>query len=141
MKKSVIIMMLMCILLCGCGMKLGEEVTSEVDRVDVKIEVDTASVTATGCIYTMINNTEGDFAYDGSYGIHMEKDGKWYQVEAKNAVAITGELLWLPAGSAEEMTLDWSSVYGELKAGRYRLVKNFADFTDGYDITGEFEVK
>lgn len=141
MKKNLVVTILLCVLLCGCGMKLGEEVTTEVNKVDVVIEVDATSVTKTGCVYTMTNNTEGDFAYDGSYGIHMEKDGKWYRVDPKSASATTADLLWLPSGVSEEATLDWSASYGELKKGHYRLVKNFADFTDGYYIVGEFAIE
>ena len=140
MKKNVVVLvMALVMLLCGCGVKLGEEVTTEVNRVAVVIEVNEASVSKTGCTFVMANNTEGDFAYDGSYSIQMEKDGKWYQVQ-RNNTAIMGDLLWLPAGVSEEVTIDWSADYGELSKGHYRLVKNFADFTDGYDIAGEFSI-
>jgi len=141
MKKIFVTTLCMCILLCGCGMKLGEEVTTEVNKVDVVLDIDEASLTKTGCIFTMSNQTNGDFAYDGSYGIHMQKDGKWYQVNPDSASATTADLLWLPAGVSETVTLDWSASYGELSKGHYRLVKNFADFTDGYFVTGEFDVK
>ena len=143
MKKSKILAAVltgMCLIfLAGCGQKLGDEFTEEVNTLEGAALVVDESV-ATGITYTMENQTDKDLNYGQDYGLQKEKDGKWYQVESKEPVAVTMELLWLPAGSTDTLELNWESSYGKLASGHYRIVKNVSDNESGYYLAGEFEI-
>lgn len=146
MKKSkmlsVMIMGISLLLLFGCGQDLGDEFTEEVNTLEgAALVVDENAVTSTGITYTMENQTDRDLNYGQDYGLQQEKDGRWYQVTPKEPVAVTLELLWLPAGSSDTLELSWESSYGKLASGHYRIVKNVSDNEGGYYLAGEFEIK
>lgn len=127
--------------LCGCQAKVGEEFTEEVDTLEgVSLTVDAGQVTSSGITYTIDNQSEKDLSYGRDYSLQKEKDGKWYRVEPKSAVAVTMELLWIPAGDAQTEALEWEDAYGKLPAGKYRVVKSVSDYESGYYLTGEFNV-
>lgn len=128
--------------LCGCQAKLGEAFTEEVNVLeDVSLTVDVEQVTSVGITYTINNQSEKDLSYGRDYSLQKEKDGKWYQLEPKSAVAVTLELLWIPAGNAATEELGWEDSYGKLPTGKYRIVKSVSDNENGYYLTGEFCVE
>ena len=146
MKKSkmlsVIVIGMSLFLLSGCGEKLGDEFTEEVNTLKgASLTVDESAVTSTGITYTMENQTDRDLNYGRDYGLQKEKDGRWYQVVPENPVAVTLELLYLPAGSTDTLELGWESSYGKLASGHYRIVKNVSDNESGYYLAGEFDIK
>lgn len=145
MKKSgmlsVMIMGMSLLLLTGCGQKLGDEFTEEVNTLEgAAITVDESMAAATGITYTIDNQTDRDLNYGQDYGLQKEKDGRWYQVVPKNPVAVTLELLWLPSGNTDTHEVGWESSYGKLASGHYRIVKNVSDNENGYYLAGEFQI-
>ncbi len=145
MKKSKMIFMMVLglniLLLAGCGKKLGEEFTDEVNTLTgVSLTVDEDKVSETGVAYTIDNQSDKDISFGHDYSLQMEKDGKWYQVEPKEAIAVTMELLWLPAGTSETYEIWWDSSYGKLASGHYRIVKSVSDNESGYYLAGEFQL-
>ena len=143
-KLSILIIGMSIVLLTGCGQNLenlGEEFTEEVNTLEgVEITVDESLDASTGITYTLSNQSDKDLNYGQDYGLQKEKNGKWYDVEPENPVAITMELLWLPAGNTDTLELSWESSYGELPAGHYRILKNVSDNENGYYLAGEFQV-
>ena len=138
---SVVIVGMSLILFAGCGQKLGDEFTEEVNTLEgAFLSVDENLASPVGITYTMENQTDKDLNYGQDYSLQKEKDGRWYQVEPKEPVAVTMELLWLPAGSRDTLELRWESSYGKLKSGHYRIVKNVSDSESGYYLAGEFEI-
>lgn len=138
---SVMIIGMSLLLFSGCGQKLGDEFTEEVNTLEgASIVVDESAVASTGITYTMENQTDRDLSYGQDYGLQKEKDGRWYQVEPESPVAVTLELLWLPAGNTDTFELSWESSYGKLSSGHYRIVKNVSDNESGYYLAGEFEI-
>lgn len=130
------------LLLGGCGLKLGEEFTGEINNLEgAELTVDEASVKPTEITYTVSNRSEKDLSYGQDYGLQQEKDGKWYSVVPENEIAITLELLWLPAGSTDTNMISWESSYGKLPKGHYRIVKSFSDDRQGYFLAGEFVIE
>ncbi|MBD5394064.1 MAG: hypothetical protein HDR71_07295 [Lachnospiraceae bacterium] len=143
-KKELIATVILCnlLLLSGCGLKLGDEFTGEVNTLEgVELIVDQESVKPTEISYTIENQSESDLAYGQDYGLQMEKDGKWYQIIPKKDVAITLEMLWTPAGSTDTHMISWESSYGKLPKGHYRIIKSMSDDQQGYFFAGEFEIK
>lgn len=142
-KKISVVLLLLCVLmLWGCGTKLGEEFTGEVNTLEgAGLTVDSDSVTPVGITYTISNQSKKDLSYGQDYSIQKEKDGKWYLVEPKSPVAVTMELLWIPAGNADTMQLGWENSYGKLSSGKYRILKMFSDEEQGYGLAGEFIIE
>lgn len=146
MKKSrilsVLITAISLALFTGCGQKLGEEFTEEVNTLEgAEIVVDESLVTSTGITYTISNQSDKDLDYGQDYGLQKEKDGRWYQVEPENPVDVTLELLWIPAGSRDTHEISWETSYGKLSAGHYRIVKSVSDNENGYYLAGEFNIE
>ncbi|GFI48189.1 hypothetical protein IMSAGC019_03516 [Lachnospiraceae bacterium] len=130
-------------LLClgGCGVKLGEEFTGEVNILEgVAVQTQEGTVSPTGITLEINNQSDKDLNYGQDYSLQKEKDGRWYQVEPESPVAVTLELLWIPAGSTQEMEVRWEASYGKLPEGHYRIVKSFADEEKGYYLAGEFSL-
>lgn len=145
MKKSktilIMVLALNILLLVGCGQKLGEEFTEEVNTLEgVSLTVDAESAASSGITYTLDNQSDKDINFGQNYSLQMEKDGKWYQVESQDPMAVTLELLWLPAGTSDTYEIKWDSSYGKLSSGNYRIVKNVSDEENGYYLAGEFQL-
>lgn len=144
MKKELLMAAVMgsLILLCGCGLKLSEEYTEEVNTLEgAELKVDEDSVKPTEITYTISNQSDAGLSYGQSYGLQKEKNGKWYPVIPKNEVAITSEMLWIPAGSTDTLMTGWESSYGKLPKGHYRIVKHVYDEQQEYILAGEFEIE
>lgn len=128
--------------LAGCGQKLGEEFSEDVNMLEgAELLVDEALATPAGITYTISNQSDKDLNYGQDYSLLKEKDGKWYVVEPARPAAVTMELLWVPAGSTDTMEISWEDSYGNLSGGHYRLLKNFSDNEKGYYLAGDFSVK
>lgn len=142
-KIAAVMLAVMCLtMLCGCGAKPGEEFTEEVNALEgAELIVDADKVTATGITYTISNQSETDLSYGRDYSLQQEKDGKWYQIEPKGEVAVTLELLWIPAGNTDTEEIGWEDAYGKLPAGNYRILKSFSDNEKGYYLAGEFHIE
>lgn len=129
------------LLLSGCGDKLGEEDTREVNTLEaVHLTVEEEAIKSTEITYTITNNSEKDLTYGRDYSLQIEKDGKWYQVIPKQEIAITMDLLWVPAGSTESVVVNWEYSYGKLSEGHYRITKPIWDNEQGYLLAGEFSI-
>lgn len=126
----------------GSNVKLGEEFIGEVNTLEgALLTVEEVNDSATGITYVIDNQSEKDLNYGQDYGLQKEKEGKWYPVEPKDPVAITLELLWIPAGNTDTHEISWEASYGKLPKGHYRIVKSLADDTQGYYLAGEFTVQ
>lgn len=129
------------LLLGGCGQKLGEEFTEEVNTLEgVTLTVEETSVSPVEITYVIDNQSEVDLSYGQDYSLQVEKDGKWYRIIPERDVAVTLELLWAPAGSQNSHTVNWQGSYGKLQKGHYRIIKSVADNVQGYYLAGEFQV-
>lgn len=130
------------LLLTGCGQELGEEFTEEVNTLeDVVLTVDEDSVTSEGITFTISNQSDKDLNYGQDYSLLKDMEGFWYIVEPDNPVAITLELLWIPAGNTDTHEISWGDSYGKLSAGHYRIIKRVADNEAVYYLAGEFNIK
>lgn len=130
------------IFLVGCGARLGEEFTEEVNALEgVTLTIDKETLTSEKATYTVVNRSEKDLNFGQDYSLQKEEKGKWYQLTPANPVAVTMELLWVPAGGEETLDINWNAAYGKLPAGHYRLIKNFADDESGYYLAAEFTLE
>ncbi len=123
-------------IVAGC-----EEENMEVNTLQqVTLEINQEDVLATELAYTITNHSQKDLNYGRDYFLQVEKSGNWYQVVPAQEVAITLELLWVPAGSVQKDKINWEYFYGELKPGHYRLIKPVSDGEKRHLLSGEFVI-
>ena len=89
--------------------------------------------------YTIHNNTEKDVVFGRDFAVQTLHNGVWYELQHKD-MAITLELLFVPAGSEETFTDVWEPGYGTLPAGDYRILKTVTAGEESVILAGEFSV-
>lgn len=125
---------LFCLLLSSCSQQitselpLNEDIThpssDENDFSDIVLTIDELS--PHGATYSISNNGDHSVSYGYDYGIEIEKDGAWFSLEHDDILTLT-EQLELRPGQSESHKCDWSSTYGVLESGQYRLIKSVYD--------------
>ena len=92
----------------------------------VSLAVKLNTITNKGATFILKNHTDDEYWYGQEYYIEKKENGKWNEVKT-----LTGEpLVWnsiaytLKANEEKELYIDWSTSYGELESGEYKLIKN-----------------
>ena len=139
MKKYLIVAMALLALtpLMGCDMvknmipskdaTIGDKVErDENDTLDGAEMIFVASTSASLTV-KMENNSDSTWQSGNmrDYRLEAEKDGEWYEVEQKGEFANTMELMIFAPGQTLTHTFEFSERYGNLPAGKYRVVKSF----------------
>lgn len=91
----------------------------------ISLQIKTNTITSKGATFVIKNNTDKEYNYGADWYIEYNENGNWKELET-----ITGEpLVWnaiayvIKPDEENELNIDWSYGYGELKKGLYRLVK------------------
>lgn len=98
--------------------------SNENDFSDIVLTIDELS--PHGATYSISNNGDYSVSYGYDYGIEIEKNGTWFPLKHNDILALTVQLELRP-GQSESLKCDWSSAYGVLESGQYRLVKSVYD--------------
>lgn len=108
-----------------------------------EIEIQIQNVTKTSLSYKIINNTEYDSLQTGEEYLLLKKGllgyKRFYDNDAFDGLAYIIE-------KKQKVDIEWSNSHGELKQGKYILVKKFSVLKYGvptgkeYEVYGEFEV-
>ncbi len=85
----------------------------------------------------------GELQTGCDYKLMVLENGNWeYVPYIVEEIAWTTEAYLIPMEGSMEWELNWERIYGQLPAGRYRLVKNIMDFRDAGDYdTADFYVE
>lgn len=88
----------------------------------------------------------GDLEFSKAYKIEVFDGSSWVEVEMADDVAFEDIAMSILKDSTTEYELDWSSVYGELPAGTYRVVMTVNDYRgagdyDTYTTATEFQLE
>ncbi len=106
---------------------------------------------STGGELTVTNKSELSFETYGKYRLQVQMDGTWYEIEVGGTKSVF-EKKDLSSGGSFMETVDWSAEYGELPAGKYRIVLEGSLYNDKHRFEGigheelvysggEFEIK
>jgi len=121
--------------LVGCSKETAYQPT-DVANVSIRI----FNVSPTGAAVTIRDTNDPPYVYGEWYRIEKESDGKWCEVKTvieDYGFEDIGYLLAEDSKTKElNFNIDWEWLYGELPAGRYRLLKQ----VDQQYISVEFEI-
>ena len=103
---------------------------------NVTMEIVDGTLTNTGATIVITYLSGEDNTYGAWYRIDKLEDGKWYELEDK----IAGENAWIAIGyktdenNQLQLDIGWESLYGALESGKYRIVKDFSNGKNPYDV-------
>lgn len=99
-----------------------ENISKSLDKVTMTIKEGT--LTKTGSTVIITDNNEEPYGYGEWFRIDKKEEGKWKEVKIINEDYTFNAIgILLSQGKPYEDKIDWSDLYGELKEGEYRLVK------------------
>lgn len=107
---------------------------------EVILKIKEETITPAGLTVVICNDSDEDINFGRDFLLKEEKDGAWQQVTPVSEPFMTMDLLWAPAKSSEEMELYWAPFYGQLKEGRYRLIKPVSSQRKRLILTEEFPI-
>lgn len=101
----------------------GTDFTGEVTMTAAR---DAVSPKTSSLTLDIVNTTDTEFSYGAAYTLEVYLDDAWYVVPPKEDMAfIMIAYVLEPEGTAQtEVSL--ADAYGELPAGRYRVIKTFS---------------
>ena len=152
MKKIIITIFLCCFIsfgLTGCDnrkneFEIGNESNIEITEKNISLSVKQNTLTKTGAILILKNDSDMDISYGEPYEIEIKKDGKWHKINVSLNFIMPA---WkLKAKETKEIELNWEHSYGKLARGEYRIIKNIyvknsTGTFDNHYVSAEFKIK
>lgn len=139
MKRSIfLISALFVFALSGCGEteRFSKESTyKESDNKSVTLSVSDDSVTSKGLTLTIKNNTDKDITYGEDYVLEQKRSDKWYKSDDEQSFTALGCVL--KANDTNEDEISFSA----LEDGEYRIIKEFSDDSEEFEVCAEFDLK
>lgn len=126
MKKSLkilIIIILLILLTGGIWLIFNKDYNEEHIVEGVSMEIKNGTLTNSGAVIILRNDSDIDVFYGNPYSIQVKKDGKWQDIESD--LAFTLPAFSLKSKSSEEIRINWEYGYGKLEKGEYRITKGF----------------
>ena len=100
----------------------------------VKMSIKEGTLTQSSASIIILDNNDTPYAYDEWFRIDRKVNNKWEEVNRINNNYIVRDIAYdIRKNKKLETTVKWGDLYGELKKGKYRLVKKVYD-NDGNDI-------
>ena len=115
--------------------------TNDINKNDVVMDIKKETISKTGAIIILKNNSENIYDYDEEYVIEKKENGEWKKLEYINKNGFFDSLLVLGEKKKMELKIDWSNIYGELGEGTYRFIKEIYGTSGHKDIWVEFTIK
>lgn len=106
---------------------------------NITLQIDENSITTQGARITLQNSSSAAVSFGKEYFIQLLKDNAWYDIEA--VADWTLELIEIQPNQKYEENLDWSSYYGELPSGTYRIVKKYDKSDVSSYVFCQFEIE
>lgn len=111
----------------------------------VSLEIKEDTLSNKGLTVSVSNKSEQRLMFGSYYCVEKEIDGRWHQIpyiEQEHDVAWNDIGYEVPKGSSYEFDINWEWLYGALKAGEYRIIKNAVDYDNSteYYFAVEFSL-
>lgn len=108
-------------------------------KVNLKIKENT--LTNTGATIIITDTNELPYSYGEAYKIQKLENNEWKDIKTKNGYAFNDLAYNTDENGKLEMKLNWNDMYGSLKSGEYKLIKEIGDYDNPEIISVEFEIK
>ncbi len=146
-KNKIIAFLLLTILIIGstgCRKTLnyiGQESKKIITNTDVTLSIKENTLTNTEATLILKNNSNEKYLYGDVYAIEVKQDDKWYELTTETIFNFPST--FINAYESTEIELNWENVFGKLKKGTYRIIKNLTsnDNAQGFNIAVEFSIK
>ena len=132
--KKIFLVLVLLFLFAGCraaeekeNPELVESNTSLSTTSDITLAVKEGSITDTGLILLITNETSDTFTYGCEYGLEVKQDDQWYRLKIKVAVPAMAMILSEGPGNTDEFHVHWNK--GDVSEGSYRIVKDVGKYT------------
>lgn len=106
-----------------------------------RIMLSVADCTTTGIKLTITNDNDTTIMFGENYSLQKIENGSWENVPyITDNWAFTAIGIGLPTNSSYKKSINWENFYGELSSGTYRIVKDFYENENRYNIACEFVI-
>lgn len=130
MNRKGLVILLVSILIIGCGSKeeplpwnvIESNINIEGDN-RIKMKLEDATISPTGANIKICNNSDTTIYFGTEYFIQIYMDKEWYDIDAVSDWTL--ESFELKAGQEYSFQNDWTSYYGTLPSGKYRIIKAY----------------
>ena len=147
MKKKVIIGIVVLVLIFGLYLYYIYNIKGNFFEVNNKAALDKVSITIkegtlTSATIVIQNKSNKELTSGEWFRIDKLEDGEWIQVKSINRDYAFNAIAWIikPRGEFEDK-VDWSKLYGELRKGHYRIVKEVYGDGNKKVLYAEFDIK
>ena len=125
----------------------SDDASDAADPAGLILSVDPDSVAPTGLTLTVLRTeVGGEWMFGSDYTVETKADDGWEPVPPADPdlnYAFTAEGVTLAPGESTVLPIDWSTLYGALPAGPYRIGKSVTRYPGGRPVTvwAAFEIK
>lgn len=133
-KRFVIIFILMLTVICFILYLImnkqdeGYAVEQELYSGNATMIIKEGTLTKAGTTVIIKNESESPIGYGEWYRIDKQVNGEWIGIKSKNEDYVFNAIGYELEGNKEsEEKIDWTDLYGKLKKGKYRLVKDIGN--------------
>lgn len=103
-----------------------ENIENKYDRhmEEVTIEVIENTITPTGATIVITDNNKNSYMWTETYALQIEQDDAWRDVTPISEPVFQDILYTRNDENQIEQNIDWSTSYGPLPAGTYKIIKH-----------------
>ena len=142
-KHSLILILLISLAIITVGLKLFS------NKNEVTIEIEKGSISNTGVSIVITDKSNNKYDWGSEYYLQVKKDNEWKKVNSISSGNNPKNVFNAFSYKVDEnhqlsQSFNWSTWYGELPSGIYRVEKPAYDNTikeDVYFYSNEFEIK
>jgi len=151
MKYKILVFIICCFMLflvTGCMINkndfdIGKESNIVITPNKVTLSIKDGSLTKTGAILVLKNNSDVTIQYGYPYEIEIKKYDKWHKINVELNFILPA--FSLKTNEIKELELNWENGYGTLASGDYRIIKNIdIEKEDGtyesFYVSAEFSI-
>lgn len=121
-----------------------ETIESKYDRSmeNVTLTIKKDSITPSGATIIITDKNENQYTWGENYSLQIKENNAWKDVTPKTDMIFNEIAYVLDKNGQFEQTLDWSTYYGKLASGTYKIIKHITTpLQDIYFDTDEFVIE
>jgi len=112
---------------------------NEIDNNDL-VATDVDMLSSSKLVITYTNKTEYSLNYGKGYVLQLFNNDNWEDISTLPGVGWKDVALNLHSGKSFEEVIDLKLLYGELKTGHYKIIKEMFMESSKISVTVEFEI-